>query len=83
MRTKPYTRISDFEGHRVCDFDPYNVPSPAKFGNSPKVTEWEMEHGPGSGIYGVADWIEDAADADDLWAQAGNITGFQKPGVVA
>ena len=62
---------------------PYDTPSPAKFGNNPRVTEWEMAHGAGGGISSVMDWACPVSNvctcADELWARAGNITRFLKP----
>jgi hypothetical protein len=60
----------------VFEMEPYQIPSTAMFGVGPRVTEWEMRHGSGGGIYGVEFFLGDV-DVDNLWAQAGNITRWQ------
>jgi hypothetical protein len=77
---KPYRSLSEFNGHQATQMDPYSIPSPALFGINPGVTQWEMVHGDGSGIYSVADWVEadptDEMDCDRAWEEAGNRTRY-------
>jgi hypothetical protein len=54
----------------------HQIPSTAMFGVGPRVTEWEMCHGFGGGIFGVEYFLGDV-DVDNFWAQAGNITRWQ------
>lgn len=68
---KPYRELSEFDGHHSKRIDPYSQPSPARLGYNPFVSEWEMVHGSGGGIYSVADCVPGAMEH---WDEAGNIT---------
>lgn len=72
---KPYRTIAEFDGHAVTKVPRYSLPSPAMFGWHPDVTEWEMVHGAGGGIYCAADWV--SGDVDTLWNEAGNRTRWK------
>jgi hypothetical protein len=75
IEVKPFGDIKDFEGLIVSKIDSYSIPSPAVFGLNPSVTQWEMSHGPGGGLFSVTDRIENSTD---LWNQAGNLTRYRK-----
>jgi hypothetical protein len=76
---KPYRSLSEFDGHPVTRIDEWDVPSPAKFGWHPEVSEWSMTHGAGGGIYNAADWVGSERAVNELWEEAGNLTRWKGP----
>jgi hypothetical protein len=78
---KPYREIKEFDDHRVSEYDPYLVPSPAKFGLDPYVTWWRMDCGIGWDVYTVEGllWLKkySRCKIDALWNQAGAITRWE------
>jgi hypothetical protein len=78
VEVKPYSSLEQFDGHAVTKVDSWSIPSPAKFGVNPHVTQWEMAHGAGEGVDNVFNWIGDELDVDMLWADAGNIVQWHK-----
>jgi hypothetical protein len=74
---KPYRSLAEFAGHPVTLIDPWETPAPAKFGWHPEVTEWEMAHGAGGGVYSVVDWVSDP-NWEFLWDEAGNLTRWKR-----
>lgn len=71
---KPYYSLEEFEGHPVTLIDPWEEPSPARFGIDPTVTEWQMAHGSGGGIESATDWDE---EWENHWNEAGNIVQYR------
>lgn len=77
---KPYRTLAEFDGHPVTRIDPSSIPSPAKFGWHPEVTEWTM-HGSMTGVIWI--WETDQGveaaldDNEKLWAEAGNLTRWR------
>ncbi len=80
VEIKPYYSISEFQGHPCtryafgfCDDGPTRIEIPAdasaSFGVNPSVTEFEMCHGHGGGIYDISGWVDGARE---LWKTAGN-----------
>lgn len=74
----PIANIGDFTGH-PCQSFPYGddysgtviaADASAAFGNSPKVTRWEMVHGAGGGQESVESWVD---NAEALWVRAGDL----------
>jgi hypothetical protein len=77
----PVSTIDGFGRHPCLDYS-YGIPregssagwigadSGAAFGESPKVTRWEMSHGAGGGMEDVFSWV---SNADQLWKQAGTM----------
>jgi len=74
VRVEPYTSISQFQGHPVgkLQFAGYTDILPAMFGAHPRVTQWEMCHGAGGGLFSVDGWVN--SDCDALWIEAGTMT---------
>lgn len=60
----PYGRSRD--GEVVIGAD-----ASAALGSSPDVSQWEMSHGAGGGIFNIPFWVP---NADALWAEAVAIT---------
>lgn len=85
VEVQPYSVIAEFEGHpgvgygfggsSVDDGGHGTIPADASaaFGVDPSVTQWEMCHGAGGGIYEVPTWVQ--GDADVLWELAGKTVG--------
>ena len=77
VEVKPYLRIQQFDGHecRKHDFG-HEIPADAgaAFGNDTNVTEWQMCHGAGGGVFDISFWIP---EHEELWKQAGNITQYK------
>ena len=48
----------------------------AAFGANPEVTQWEMGHGAGGGVFDILFWI-DGLPYSRLWSEAGNVVQWQ------
>lgn len=77
VEVKPATSIDEFADHIAAKMARYEVPHPALFGIDPTVTEWEMAHGCGGGIYSVDTWCSE--DPMILWHQAKLATQYKSP----
>ena len=90
VEVKPYFNIESFSGHQCLRY-PYGLDydnqedvtengipadASASFGSNPFVTEWEMSHGAGGGVYAVTDWI-DENKAKLFWKVAGALTQYK------
>ena len=75
VEVKPYRTIGEFADHAVAKMDAYQTPTPAMFGIEPDVTEWEMCHGAGGGIFRVSELIH---DAENFWREAGNLVQWKR-----
>lgn len=87
IEVKPFYSIDEFIGHPCMDY-PYGVfydengiteycipaDASAAFGINPSVTQWEMCHGAGGGVFTIENWIGFEFDIDMLWKQANMIT---------
>lgn len=58
-------------GGTYNDNDGHYIPADASaaFGINPNVTQWQMVHGSGGGVYELSDWVNGNLDA--LWKIAG------------
>lgn len=82
VEVKPYTNIKQFQGHRCMDFS-YGVSergeeipadASAAFGESPRVSYWEMAHGAGGGEEEVDNWVvRSNCNTRQAWIAAGNM----------
>lgn len=83
VEVKPYFSLDDFSNHPCTDYtfgglgdDKIPADSSACFGASPSVTQWQMAHGAGGGVYSLDSW--GMMDITGLWKQAGNIVQWHK-----
>lgn len=75
----PVSSTDDFGRHPCLNYsygipregssaDHIGVDGGAAFGESPKVTQWEMAHGAGGGMENIYNWVW---NADQIWTQTG------------
>jgi hypothetical protein len=90
VEVKPYFNLESFAGHQCLrypfgfDYENQNdvtengIPADASaaFGSNPFVTEWQMCHGAGGGVYTIADWI-DPDKVELYWKVAGSLTQYK------
>lgn len=83
VEVKPYFTLEDFSGHPCMNYpfggdDGVEIPADASacFGIGPAVTQWEMVHGHGGGIYSVESWGNHNYAA--MWVEAGNMVQWIK-----
>jgi hypothetical protein len=74
VEVKPYRSIAEFDNHVVSKLACFD--DGAMFGIDPSVTEWQMSHGAGGGVFNVEFWVP---NCNTLWAQAKNITQYRPP----
>jgi len=84
VEVKPFTTIEQFSGHPCMDYSYGSnargrIPADASaaFGNTPRVSHWEMGHGHGGGVEIIENWT--GADIDVAWERAGNATRWNPP----
>jgi hypothetical protein len=74
VEVKPFFELKQFKGHPCMNYA-YGAGIPADasaaFGANPEVTQWEMGHGAGGGVFDLLFWI-DGLPYSRLWSQAGN-----------
>lgn len=71
---KPYYSLEEFKGHPVTLIDAWEIPSPARFGVDPSVTEWTMSHGAGGGSHSVDSW---ESRWEEHWGEAGSLVQYR------
>lgn len=68
VEIKPYFS----KGHQCLNFaygEGIPAHASAAFGNDPSISEWEMSHGAGGGIFSIPELV---AGWESLWSSAGN-----------
>ena len=79
VEVKPFFELKQFKGHPCMNYA-YGAGIPADasaaFGANPEVTQWEMGHGAGGGVFDILFWI-DGLPYSRLWSQAGNVVQWQ------
>jgi hypothetical protein len=74
----PVSTLLSFSGHPALSYR-YAVKNPsgkwvadagAAFGKNPLISQWEMSHGAGGGIFDVSFWVH---RAEELWTTAGSM----------
>lgn len=83
---KPYYTIEEFENHPCMHYrwggkyDNSDLPVDgiAVFGINPSISEFEMVHGSGAGMYNIySGFVSHKINIDLSWNMAGNIVQFQ------
>ena len=71
----PIDTIEELQGHPALSYGlfvgkddkAHLADAGALFGTSPNVSQWQMSHGAGGGIYSVVDWVH---QSERLWTRA-------------